>query len=224
MENETKGEPGQDARVAALQNELVAMANLVESAFADSIVALMEGDKELAGKLRTEDYKVHEAWLRVDRLCEELLCAGSLDPHHARFAVTAVKVALDMKRMADEALSIAREAGHVLAEVAGQSGFWRCIPRMVELTQTVLGDALEAFVDHDPQQARALRLVDREIYSLDREAFEELTGDVESGRVPARRASALILVARALERVGDHAFDVANHVARLYGNTQGPAT
>ncbi|MDP6107617.1 MAG: PhoU domain-containing protein [Candidatus Brocadiia bacterium] len=99
---------GVNEGLAAVHGQLVNLADIVESAFAESILALVESDEVAAQEARLDDYKAHSVWLRVDGLCTGILSTGTLSLKEFHFVCGAIKIAMDLKLMADEALSIDR--------------------------------------------------------------------------------------------------------------------
>ena len=105
------------AELRELERRLIAMGNMVESLFADSIVALMDRDSGMVGQLRQEDYLAHEHWLELEKLCVQLLSRHRLDSDQVRSIAATMNIAADLKRMADESLRLGDElsAPHFLA-------------------------------------------------------------------------------------------------------------
>jgi len=202
-----------------LERLLVAMGNMVESLFADSVVTLIEGSPALMPEMRQEDCKAHEQWLAIDKLCVELLADTSLEPEQVRFVWAAEKIATALKRTADESLRI----GQTLRSSPGSppaAGSLSTTPRMATLAQSMLSDALEALVNRDPVEAVALHLVFRELASLKSAAGRELTEGMANGHVRVPAGVACLAVAEGLERVGQEVLEVSNQVHRLYRRNQ----
>ncbi len=201
------------------ERRFVALGNAVEHLFADSVVTLLECSEQTVGELREEDYKAHELWLQTDKLCQEVLSDGELEASEAHLLLALVRMAADLKRMADESLRIGQtlRAGqmHCIME-ADPTG---CLARMVELVQSMHGDVLEAFINRDEAEASALHLVFGELASLGEQVSDELPGHMEEERVSARLALALVQVGQRLERIADDILDVANNVAHLSRQT-----
>lgn len=216
MNQEPEHRATESEEVEALFEGLTTLGNRVESMFADCVVALMEQDEELADTLREDNYRTRETWLEVDKMCTGVMSARRLSDHEARSVSAAIKIAMDMKRMADESFAILHRMPDLSGGTELESEVRECIPRMAELTQDMLNDSVEALVNHSPNEAGALKVLYRELDSLNARLFEDLTRELARGEVRAKGSVNLILVARSLERVGDYALDISNHVRHLF--------
>ncbi len=208
--NQSTGE-----RLHEAERRFVALGNAVESLFADSVVALLECSEQTAGQLREEDYKAHELWLQTDKLCLQTLSDGQIEPAQARMLVALIRMAADLKRTADESLRIGQTLRASQAHCILEADPTGCLPRMVELVQSMHGDVLEAFINRDAAQASALHLIFGELASLNEQVSRELPGHVAEERVPVELALALVGVGQRLERIADEVLDISNHVAHL---------
>jgi phosphate transport system protein len=202
-----------------LERRLIALGNSVESLFADSVVALLERGPQTVEDLREEDYKAHERWIEVDRLCSDLLADAQPTREQVRFITASIKIAADLRRAADESLRIGeslRSCGGAVLEAEPTDS----VPRMVGLTQSMLSDVIEAFLNRDVAEASGLHLVFRELTSLSNEAVTELSEAMQKASVEIQAGTALLSVAQRLERIGDEVLDISNHVSHLYREVQ----
>jgi len=196
------------------------MGNTVESLFADAVVALMDRDRQAVPELREEDYRAHERWLEIDKLCVDSLCEGDLDEDGVRFVSSAIKIAAALKRMADESLRVGEGIRAFGPEVLPASKSLAAIPPMVERTQSMLSDVMEALVNHDCKEAAALHLACRELASLDDRAVEQLGEGMLNGAIPLKLGTGFVRMAQRLQRIGHEVLDIANqvcHVSRRAG-------
>ncbi|MFO8008332.1 MAG: phosphate uptake regulator PhoU [Candidatus Brocadiia bacterium] len=203
------------ADVRELERRLVLLGNTVESLFADSVVALVERGAESADELRAEDYKAHEQWREVDGLCVELLRDGRAEDDHFNHVAAALKIAADLRRIADESMRIGEDLRACAASSLLEADPSGLLPQMVELAQEMLSEMLGAFVDHDGTRASALHLVFRELASARTEAGGKLPQAVEDGSLAAAVGMALFGVTQRLERIGDEVLDACNQVTHL---------
>ncbi|MCK4373944.1 MAG: hypothetical protein KAX19_01405 [Candidatus Brocadiae bacterium] len=201
--------------VQELERQLIAMGNMVESLFADSVMALVERTPGVLPGLRAEDCRAHERWLEIDKFCTELLINGELDPEQVRFISAAIKIASDLKRTADECVRIGEGVRSCELDSLATAGSLASIPPMAALTQSMLSDAIEAFIRRDAAQAAALHLVFRELASLNGRAVKELSEGIAGGEIPAAVGAAFVGVAQRLERIGDDVLSIANQVRHL---------
>ena len=216
MNTNNSNSPQVTAELKALQQQLLSMAGIVESVFADAVVGLVEGDFNVASEVRLEDYKAHQTWLRAESLCVDLLSSGELSLEDVRFTAAALKIGQNLRRMADEAVQI---SSHIKACSAGDKSSapsYAMLSRMVEITQSVFGSSIEALVNRDAALAQGLHLVFPELASLNRTVILEVIGEGKGEKPPAEVGVALVLVARALESISAHVLDVANAVHHLY--------
>ncbi len=196
--------------VHELEHQVIALANLVESLFAEAVMAVIENNRHAACELREEDYRVHERWIEIDRLCTELLTNGDLDEEQITFLWQAMKIATHLKRAADESMRI----GQALRD--GEPDGLGAVPRMAQIAQSTLGDALSALASRDPDEAAGVHLTHRELTSLASQAADELVAEMESGQLAPAAGLALADMANRLSHVADEALGIANHVAHLY--------
>jgi len=201
--------------VQEVERQVIAMGNLVESLFADSVMALIERNPAMVPEMREEDCRAHERGLEVDRLCTELLTNGELAAEQVHVVWTAGKIISDLKRVADESLRIAEGLRSCQAESLAAAQALASIPGMAELTQSMLSDALEAYVNHDLTEAAAVHLVYRELAALHAQAADELSRGMADGEVAAPTGAAFIAVAGRLERIGQEALNIGAHVSHL---------
>ncbi len=209
-----------------LRRQLVSLAEIVESAFAESIVALVDSDLEVAGEVSQEDYKVHRACLQADAVGLDLLSSGDLYPDDVRFVCGAMKIATILKMVADESVRISQQIRACPAEKFSPGPAADIIPSMAEMAQSMLSDCIEAFVSRDSSRARGLHLVYRELNSVGRQLQQQVGGGIASAQQSPEVGVALVLVGRALEAVGLHALELSNQLLRLYPAEearQGPA-
>lgn len=196
--------------VRELERQLIALANLVESLFAEAVMAVIENNRQAVPDLREEDYRAHERWIEIDRLCTELLTNGDLGQEQVLFLWGAMKIATHLKRAADESMRI----GQALRE--GEPETLGAVPRMAQLAQGILGDALSALATREPDEAAGLHLTHRELTSLASQAADDLVEQMESGEIAPSTGLALADIADRLSHVADEALGIAHQVAHLY--------
>jgi phosphate transport system protein len=206
--------------VRELERRVIAMGNMVESLFADSVMALIESSPGMVPGMRAEDCRAHEQWLEVDKLCIELLTAGQLEADQIRFVWAAARIATDLKRTADESLRIGEALRSCVPEYPSMSKPLASVPRLAELTQSMLGDALDAFVNRDAVQAGALHLVFRELASQTAQTVKAITQGLTTSEIAAPLGAACLGVAQRLQRIGDEVLDISNQVSHLHRHTQ----
>jgi phosphate uptake regulator len=201
----------------ALEQHLGALAEIVESEFAESVMVLMEGDFGAAQEVRVEDYKAHQAWLQADSVCVDLLASGELGLKEVQFVSTAIKAAMWLKMSADESARISRLMRECSPNDVGSDGPMETLGEMATLTQSMLSEGVEAFINRDGGAAQRLHLVFGELGSLRRRLVEQVAGKVPSAAKGAGRTFAsLLMVGCSLEAIGEYVLELAAHTARLY--------
>ena len=216
MSNQSKGLPSAAGELKTLQQRLIGMADLVESALAECIVALVDNEPGAAEEVRLEDYKAHRAWLEVDGLCLDLLCSGELDRDQVRFVHAAVKIAMNLKQMADECLRISRQVPAGAAGKLAQGAAAEIIPGIAQIAQSMLSDSIEALVNKDPVEAQGLPRAYPELESLGRQLLQHAVGKTNRAEERLEPTAPLLLAGRSLETIGRRALEIASDVAHLY--------
>jgi len=196
-----------------LERRLVTMCNTVESLFAEAVVAFLEANPEMVKELRADDYRAHEQWLEIDNLATGLLTRGSSDPQQVRFIAATAKIAGALKRAADESLRVSESLRACQPDTVPRAD---SLPRMIELTQSMLSDTVEALLSRNATAASAVHLVFRELAGVASRAQVELGMSMQKGELSIPAGMTLACVAQRLERVGEEVVGIANQVAHLY--------
>jgi phosphate transport system protein len=198
---------------ADIAERLLALCNTVEGLFADAVVSFLDSAPRKADGLRTEDYRAHEQCMEIDRDCLALMASDEASAERVQFLAASMKIAGGLKRVADESLQVGRSLRECEPADFPEAG---PLPEMIELTQSMLGDVVEAFVNSDAKQAAALHLIFRELADLRERAEGELVGAMEAGRTDIATGTALHGVASRLLRVADEVVGIGNQVSHLY--------
>jgi len=199
-----------------LHDLLLEMGNGVDSLLSQAVVALLEGDMEMIRAARKEDVRAHNCWLKVDEHCRHMLCNDELESPQVEKVTSALKMALDMRRIADEGCSAARSAEEVELETLRGTALRELIPHMAELAQDMLDKALDALTIGSSANTSEQRDVFRDLESENREVFRAVTESIQDETVSPEQGGELLLVARTVERIGGYALDVSNHVGHYY--------
>ena len=217
--SETENDRGEEREgLENVYRGLTTLGNRVESVFADCVLALVEQDESLANTLREDNFRTRDAWLELDKTCTEMMSSERLSAWKARFLSATIKIAIDMKKMADESFVILEQMDNLSATGNMRSEVMERIPRMGELAQEMLTDNVEALVDQNSGGASAPKALHRELVSLNEEVFDHITSELSEGEASARTALSLVLIGRTLQKIGDYALDISIHVRRLFGN------
>jgi len=197
-----------------LRHYVLSAGALVERQIADATLALINADEVLADRVATTDLRINRMEVEVDEECTRILARRQPTATDLRLVYTVNKAITDLERMGDEAAKIARMAKQ-LARQERFTGSMREIQHLSRQVATMLHDVLDAFMRNDADAALAVarqdRLVDYEYEALMRQCITYMMEDSRSiGRVMS-----IIWCVRSLERIGDHAKSVAQHVYYL---------
>ena len=193
-----------------IKQNLLSLGSKVERNFGDAISALIDRDPALAGDVMSRDPLVDLAEVQLDEHCIYVLVRRQPVARDLRFIATTLKVVKDLERVGDMASDVAE---HVLAllRYAPVRSFPE-IPEMARLAQQMLKRALDAFVKHDPQLARAVLADDDKVDAMHTKIWDELVTLMteEPSSIPA--VPHLFAIIKYLERLGDHSSNVAEMV------------
>jgi phosphate transport system protein len=196
-----------------LKQTLLAMGGLVEDQIRSAVAALLDRDGAVAAHVIEEDRRVNAYDVEIDETCVELLALHQPAAGDLRFITTAMKIVTDLERIGDQAVNIAQRALELNAEP--QLKPYIDLPRMAERAQRMVRESLDAFVARDTQLARRVCAEDAEVDALKEQIFRELLTFMMADPTTIPRAIRLILISRFLERVADHATNIAEMVVYL---------
>ena len=202
-----------DEELRHLKDALLRMASLAEAAIGLAVKALVSRDAALAQHVIESDQAINMAEVEIDEQCLKLLALYQPEAKDLRFITMAFKINNDLERMGDLAVNIAERTLELLKEPLLKPLL--DIPRMAELAQAMVKDSLDAFVRRDPELARDVCRRDDQVDKLNDHVFRELLTYMLQDTNSITRAVALILIGRHLERVADHATNVAEDVIYL---------
>ncbi|PYO57924.1 MAG: phosphate transport system regulatory protein PhoU [Candidatus Rokuibacteriota bacterium] len=194
----------------ALKQTLLAMGGLVEDQIRRVMRALTERDDVLAQEVIDRDRQVNAYDVEVDETCVNLLALHQPAAGDLRFITTAMKIVTDLERIGDQAVNIGQRALELNREP--QLKPYIDLPRMAERAQAMVKESLDAFVTRDTELARRVCAADAEVDALKEQIFRELLTFMMEDTRTISRAIRLILISRFMERVADHATNIAEMV------------
>jgi len=197
----------------ALKQTLLAMGGLVEDQIRRVMRALVERDDALAQEVVERDRQVNTYDVEVDEQCVELLALYQPTAGDLRFITTAMKIVTDLERIGDQAVNIGQRVIELNREP--QLKPYIDLPRMAERAQAMVKESLDAFVARDTALARRVCGEDAEVDALKEQIFRELLTFMMEDPRTIPRAIRLILISRFVERVADHATNIAEMVVYL---------
>ncbi len=196
-----------------LKESLLAMASHAESAVARSIRALIERDDPLAEKVITDDTLIDQLEIDIDDIAIHLLAKAPLATD-LRMTTVAMKISQNLERVGDSAVTIARRAIELGTEP--QLKPYVDIPRMATMSLEMLRDSITAFINREPARARAVVPRDRDVDNINRQLHRELASYMVERPTTITRCLKLMTISKSLERVADHATNIAEEVVYLY--------
>jgi phosphate transport system protein len=196
--------------LAKLKEQLLQMGGLAERAISNAIDALVKRDTLLAEKTIGEDEKINKMELVIDEWCLKLLALHQPLAADLRFITSAMRINVELERIGDLAVNIAERAVSLNQEA--QLKPYIDIPRMAEITKNMVKDVLDAFVNGDADLAREVCARDDQVDALNDQVFRELMTYMLAEPQTITRAVHLIIVSKYLERIADHATNIAEGV------------
>lgn len=202
-----------DQELETLRKELLAMGELVAAAIDDAVTSLANQDLELARKVIAGDDVIDNLEISIEDKCMVLIARQQPMARDLRIISTGLKITTDLERMGDHAYDIA----NVTLRIAGQPLIKPLvdIPRMAEMAQKMLYDSLEAYTRMDIALAEQVCLADDAVDDLYQQVFRELLTYMMEDPKTIGQATQLIFVGRYLERIADHATNIAEWVIYL---------
>lgn len=202
-----------ETELARLKESLLSMASRAESAVTRAIRALVERDDALAHQVEEDDNVLDRFEIEIDDLAIHLLAKAPLATE-LRLITVAMKISQNLERVGDEAVTIARRAIDLNTEP--QLKPYVDLPRMATMSLEMLRDALTAFVNREPERARKVVPRDQDVDDLNRQLHRELSSYMVERPTTITRCLRLMVISKSIERIADHATNVAEEVVYLY--------
>jgi phosphate transport system protein len=193
-----------------LKTRLLEMGGLAEEQVRRSIAALVDRDRDLIERVLLDDEPINKLHIEIDGRCFTLLALHQPMALDLRAIVSALKINTDLERVGDLAINIAEAARRYALHSPVKKLI--DIPRMAGIAQTMLRDALDSFVRRDVALAQHVLDEDDTLDALKTQIFRELLTYMLQDPVTIEPALDLILISRHLERIGDHATNIAEDV------------
>jgi phosphate transport system protein len=196
-----------------IKEQILKMGSFVEDAIQKSIKALVERDRDLAIAVIDGDAIVNNFDVEIEELCIRFLALWQPTGSNLRFVTTAIKIITDIERIGDMAVDTCERAVEILDEPPLKP--YIDIPRMAEAAQKMLKDSLDAFVAKDADLAIRVCESDDFVDNLNHQIFNELLLFMLKDPKNIARAVRLTYVAKYLERIADHATNIAEMVVYM---------
>lgn len=202
-----------DDDLRQLQALLLQMADVVDEQFADALNALFNRDTDEAARVQRRDDEVDALELEVDRLCERILALHHPVADELRRLVTAVKINTDLERIGDHCKNIAKNTPRIVnAPLALEATRFQ---EMSDVARGMLREVYDAYVKRDLDRAERVLAEDERVDQLHRENFDALVAHGRTNPDDLEAVAHLITASKALERISDHAKNIAENVVFL---------
>lgn len=199
--------------ITRLKESLLAMSSHAESAVTRAMRALVERNDDLARQVQADDNILDQFEIEIDDTAIHLLTKAPLATD-LRLITVAMKISQNLERVGDEAVTIARRAVDLGAEP--QLKPYVDLPRMSTMALEMLRDGITAFVNREPEKARAVIPRDKDVDDLNRQLHRELSSYMVERPTTISRCLHLMVISKSLERIADHATNIAQEVVYLY--------
>ena len=199
-----------DQELTQVKDMLLRMSGLAEQSVALVLKALVQRDDALARQVDEADTALDRLQMEIDERCIQLIALRQPKARDLRFLVMTMKIASDLERIGDQSVNIAHRAEELNKEPLLKPLI--DIPRMADIARGMIRDSLDALVYGKPDDARAVITHDDEVDLINRQLHRELTSFMIEDPGTTTRCLNLMSVAHNLERIGDHATNIAEDV------------
>jgi len=199
-----------EAELQTLRKQLLTMGGLVEERVHRAVHSLVHRREEDAQRIIATDKEINDLQMEIDDRCLKLLATQTPLAVDLRLITSAMKINADLERVGDQAVNIAESVLVLIPQPPLKPLI--DIPRMAEIAEKMIRDALDAFVKRDAGLARDVLRRDDEVDNLKDQVFRELLTYMMADPGTIQRALSLILISRNLERIADHATNIAEDV------------
>ncbi len=202
-----------DEELRELKAKILFEGSLVEKAVRNAIDALQNRDSELARRVIDDDDDINRNEVEIEEFCLKLLALRQPAAKDLRFITTAIKINYDLERMGDMAVNVCERVLELNMEP--QLKPYIDLPQMAEIAQTMVKESLEAFVKEDTRLASKVMGDDEKVDHLTEQVFRELLTYMSEDLKTISRATRLLFISKYLERLADHAVNIAELVIFL---------
>ena len=201
-----------EAGIEELRQKLLVMASHAEKSVNEAVQALMQRDHDLALRVRADDDIIDQFEVEIDEMAILLLTKAPLATN-LRLVTVAMKISQNLERIGDEATKIAKRARDLSQEPPVKLNL--DLPHMAGMALAMVKDALDSFVHRDAAAARALIPRDKEVDALNKELHAALVQHMMANPGTISCCLHWIVAAKSLERIADHAKNIAEEVVYL---------
>ena len=202
-----------DKDLNLLKEKLALMAGFAMSNIYLSVKTLVERNDEKVAQINTQEQRVNSLQIEIDNFCLELIALHQPVAADLRLLASAMKINAELERIADQTINLTQAALQLIRQP--QLKPLIDIPKMADMVQRMVKDALDGFVQKDSQLARDVLKRDDEVDELKNRCYEELLNLMSQEKESIPRGMQLIFVSRNLERIADLATNIAEDVIYL---------
>jgi phosphate transport system protein len=202
-----------DAELENVRSHLILMGETAIQQVRDALKALVESDTALARRVIAADDQLDELEIKIDDEAVRFMNLRAPVASDLRLVIVGMKTSHDLERVGDEATNIAKRAVRLAAEPPLKP--YIDIPRMCDIALAMLRDALDCFLQSDEAKAFAVCKRDVEVDNLNRQLYRELTSFMVEKPETISRAIELMFISKSLERIADHATNIAEEMIYL---------
>ena len=202
-----------DAELETFRSDLLRMGEIAIRQVRDALQALVTGDSKLAERVIAADDELDDLEKRIDTEAIRYMNLRAPIATELRLVIVGMKASHDLERVGDEATSIAKRAIKLAAEPPLKP--YVDIPRMANTAIEMLGAALDCFVHADKEKAIAVVKRDKEVDAINKQLYRELSSFMIEQPGTITRALELMFISKSLERIADHATNIAEEMVFL---------
>ena len=199
-----------DEQLTALKHDLIKMSAIAETMIHDAVKVLIQREASVIPGIYRQEEQVNRLQVEIDEACFTLIALHQPAAGDLRFILGATKTTTDLERLADQAVNICNKAEKLLREPPVKE--YVIIPQMARIATAMVNDSLHAYVNRDLDLANRVMKQDDQLDAMKLEVTAQLVELMEQDVTLIHRCMELILVARNLERIGDHATNIAENI------------
>ena len=192
-----------------LKHQLIKMCALAEGMIGDAVRVLVEREASLPTVIYQHETQVNRMQVEIDEHCFTLIALHQPTASDLRFILGAAKTNSDLERLADQAVNICQKAEHLMTHEPLRP--FVIIPKMTQIARDMVKDSLHAYVDRQVDQARDVIARDEQLNNLKRQIVAEMVDFMAKDPATVAYALDIVVVAHNLERIGDHAKNIAEN-------------
>ena len=201
------------AELRSLKQQILTMGRLVDAHVGEAVRALLERDRDLAARVVDADRAVNQLELAIDEQCIRILALHQPAASDLRFIAAALKMVTDLERIGDLAVNMAERVQLLAGEEPLRAA--AALPALAARARTMLGDVLDAFVAGDAGKAQAVMRSDADVDAETARCIADVQAEIAANAPAIGRGVATIFFAKHIERMADHATNIAEMIVYL---------